>query len=80
LGSVLVATRLDAESSKRLGDLARAKHIKRAEALREAVKEYLALYIIGSEPTVGRLFRRVQDIDARLTNIENLLMEKGAQK
>lgn len=80
MGSPLVAFRLEAEHRKKLDDLAKAKNISRAEALREAVKEYLATYIVGAEPTVGRLYHRVQDIDRRLTKLEDLIMQKGAEK
>lgn len=77
--TTLVAFRLDVEKAKKVESIASAKEIKRPEALREAVDEYIALYIVGAEPTLGRLQKRVQDIDKRLSSIEDLLKQKGAQ-
>jgi hypothetical protein len=79
MGSTLVGFRLETERRKKLDQLAAARHMTRAEALRDAVKEYLALWIVGSEPTVGRLQHRVEDIEKRLTHLEDLLMKRGAQ-
>lgn len=80
MGTVLAAFRLDAKQHKKMAELAEAKGIKKPEAYREAVKEYLALYVVGSDLTVGRLKRKIDDLEKRLTTIENLLMEKGAQR
>jgi metal-responsive CopG/Arc/MetJ family transcriptional regulator len=68
---------LDGDSAKKLDALAKAKNINRAEALRDAVKEYLAIYRVPEEPTVGRLYHHVQDVEKRLADLEKLLMKKG---
>lgn len=73
-----MAFRLDGENARKLEALAKAKKLSRADALRDAVKEYLALYIVGSEPTVGSMYRRLQYVEKRLTDVESLLMKKGA--
>ena len=77
--------RLEKTVLKRLDDLARAKGVKRSDALREAVKEYLAIYIIAEEPTIGRLHRKYQETEKRLTKLEEqvrvlerLLMTKAS--
>ena len=72
--------RLEGEKRKKLDELVKAKHISRAEALRDAVNEYLALYLVNYEPTVGRLDRRMREMDQRLTKVEELLMKRGAEK
>lgn len=71
--------RLEKEDLMKLDELAKAKNLKRSDALREAVNEYLALYIVDREPTVGKLFRRMQDIEKRLAKLEDLLIKKGAE-
>ena len=79
-----MAFRLDAESRRRLDELAEARAHghkgARGIVLRDAVKEYLALYVIGAEPTIGRLHTRLEDVEQRLATLERLLMEKGAKK
>jgi hypothetical protein len=79
LPTTLVAFRIDVELIRKLERIAEAKGIKRPEALRDAVKEYVALYLVGGEPTVGRLKRKIDDLDKRLTALENLLMQKGVE-
>ena len=79
VGTVLMAFRLEGESAKKFETLAKAKHMSRAEAMRDAVKEYLAIYIVGAEPTVGTLYRRVQYVEKRLSDVEKLLMKKGSE-
>lgn len=71
--------RLEKQDLKKFDELATARRMKRSEALRDAVKEYLALWVVGREPTVGTLLRRVENIEKRLTALENFLMQKGAE-
>jgi len=72
--------RLEKQDLKKFDELATARKMKRSDALRDAVKEYLALWVVGREPTVGTLHRRLEKVEKRLTDLENLLMQKGAQK
>ena len=79
LGNPLISFRLETEKKKKLDEIAKARGMPRTEIMRDAVKEYLALYIMGSEPTVGRVWKRVEILEARMTKIENLLLKGGVE-
>ena len=75
---VNVNFRLEREKLEKLKAVASGKRQSLTGVLTDAVNEYLALYVVG-EPTVGRLKRKVDDVEKRLEALENFLLKKGAE-
>lgn len=74
--TVLVNVRVDSKVVKTLKAIAAGKGEKHlSNVIREALTEYISAYT--GEPTLTRLQRRINEIDARLSRIEDSLIRKG---
>jgi len=77
--TVLVNVRVDSKIVETLKAIASGKGEKYlSNVIREALTEYINAYT--GEPTLKGLERRINDIDSRLTRIEDCLIRKENQR